>query len=224
MERFVKTLLILAIIVAPIRSYGAEIKSFQHVLSIYSDDKDGGMKMPEGVACDEKSNLVVADTGNGRLLKYTFQDDKLKGGTEIKVPEMAYPVRLQLNSKGEIFALDEKLRRIVKLSPEGTFAGYVEPQGVPAPDQILPRSFKLDANNNLYILDLAGSRVLVLDPTGNYQHQIPLPQQKGFFSDLTVAGGGDIFLLDSTNPAVFLAAKGSAVFTPLTKDLKEYVS
>jgi len=224
MERLIITILFLSVMMAPVSSFGAEVKAFRHILSVYSDDKDGALKMPEGIACNDKADLVVADTGNGRLLRYKFQDGKLSGGTEVKAAEMPYPVRLQLNSKGEIFALDEKLRRIVKLSTAGAFAGYVEPQGVPAPDKVIPRSFKLDANDNVFVLDIAGNRVLVLDPAGKYLRHIQFPKKYGFFSDLAVTANGDIFLLDSVNAAVFTAAKGSAAFTPLTKDLPEYAA
>lgn len=82
---------------------------------------------------DDKSLLIVGDTGNERLLRYSYQDRNLKGGTEIKVPELSNPIRLQINSKGEIFALDGKKRRIFRLSPEGAFKGYVDAEGVPSP-------------------------------------------------------------------------------------------
>jgi hypothetical protein len=208
----------------PVGSYGAETKAFKHIQSLYFDDKEAILKLPEGVACNDQSDLVVADTGNGRLLKFKFQEGKLTGGAEIKIPELAYPVRLQLNSKGETLALDEKLRRIIRVSPSGAFAGILEAQGVPAPDKFIPRSFKLDSSDNIYILDIAENRVLVLDPAGKYQKQIPLPKKFGFISDLSVAANGDIFLLDSVNPSVFIAAKGTAEFKPLVKDLREYVT
>jgi sugar lactone lactonase YvrE len=224
MERLIKNLLFIIALLAPVCSNAAETKAFKHIVSLYTDDKDVGVKAPEGVACNDKLDFIVADTGNGRLLRYKLQDGKLVGGTEIRVPEMPYPVRLQLGSKGDIFALDEKLRRIVRLNPDGAFAGYVEPQGVPAPTAVVPRSFKLDASDTMYVLDIAGDRVLALDPAGKYLKQTPLPKKRGFFSDLTVTSNGDIYLLDSVNAAIYLAAKGAAEFVPLTKDLPDYAT
>ena len=219
-----KTLLFIIALMAPISSPAAENKAFQQILSIYGDDKEAMLNLPEGVACNDKSDLVIADTGNGRLLRFKFQDGKLTGGTEIKAPELPYPVRLQLDSKGGVFALDEKLRRIVRLTPEGAFAGYLEPQGLPAPNAFIPRSFKLDTNDAIYALDIAGDRVLVLDQAGKFLRQVPFPKNRGFFSDLAVAASGDIFLLDSVNAAIYFAAKGGAGFTLLTKDLQAYAS
>jgi sugar lactone lactonase YvrE len=139
---------------------------------------------------DDKSLLIVGDTGNERLLRYSYQDRNLKGGTEIKVPELSNPIRLQINSKEEIFALDGKKRRIFRLSSEGAFKGYVDAEGVPSPSTFVPRSFKIDGNNNIYILDIFTGRVLVLNPEGKYQKQIPFPKDFGFFSDLSVDSEG----------------------------------
>jgi hypothetical protein len=205
----------------PLKSFGAETMKFKHLLSIYFDDKGVGLKGPEGVACNEKSLLVVGDSENGRLLRFIFEEKSLKGGTEIKVPQLSYPIRIQINSKGEIFALDEKQRRIVRLSPEGDFKGYVPAEGLPSASTIIPRSMKIDANDNFYLLDIFSGRVWILSPEGKYQKQVPFPKDYGFFSDLAVDSRGNILLIDSVRAMLFLAKKDSDQFTPLTKSLRE---
>lgn len=208
----------------PLKSFGAETVKFKYLQSLYFDEKGGNLKQPEGVACNEKSLLIVGDTENDRLVQYTFQDKILKGGSDIKIPQLSNPIRLQLNSKGEIFALDGKKRRILRLTPEGSFKSYVEPEGVPSPSTFVPRSFKIDRNDNLYILDIFMGRVLVLNPEGKYQKQIPFPKDYGFFSDLSVDSKGTILLIDCVRAMVFSAAKDSNSFSPLTKSLREYLS
>jgi sugar lactone lactonase YvrE len=182
------------------------------------------MKQPEGIACNDKFLLVVGDTGNDRLIQYSFQERSLKAGTEIKVQQLSNPIRLQINSKGEIFALDGKKRRIIRLNPDGTFKTYVDGEGVPSPSTFVPRSFKIDPQNNIYILDIFSARVLVLNPEGKYQKQIPFPKDYGFFSDLSVDSKGSILLIDSVRAMVFSAAKDSNSFSPLTKSLREYLN
>jgi hypothetical protein len=129
-----------------------------------------------------------------------------------------------MDSKGSIYALDGKKRRIVILNPEGAFAGYLEPQGVPDPAAFVPRSFKIGSGDNLFLLDIAGERVLVLDPTGKYLRQIPFPKNRGFFSDLAVNAAGDVLLLDSINAMVFSAGKDAAAFVPLTQSMHDYMN
>lgn len=224
MKSFGTVFLLVSILALPLCAQGAEVKAFKHIVSAYRDDKDGPLQNPEGVACNDKMEFVVADTGNGRLVKYSLVDEKLKGGSEIKLNQLPYPVRLQFSSKGDLYALDEKLLKIARVNAQGGFDGYLEPQGVPAPAKVTPRAFKLDGTDNIYLLDLAGSRVLVLDPAGKFQRSLPLPQSNGSFSDIAVVGAGDIFLLDSTNAEIYVALKGKDSFVPLGKDLRSYVA
>jgi DNA-binding beta-propeller fold protein YncE len=215
--------LLIAMLFFPSKSFSAETVKFKHLLSIYSDDKGVGLKEPEGVACGEKSVLIVGDTENGRLLRFIFEEKTVKGGTEIKVPQLSYPIRIQINSKGEIFALDEKQRRIIRLGPEGEFKGYVSPEGFPSPPTIVLRSMKIDANDNIYLLDIFSGRVWILNPDGKYQKQIHFPEDYGFFSDLAADSRGNILLIDCVKAVLFSAKKDSDQFTPLTKSLREYL-
>ena len=220
----VKIMLIISIVLLPMKSFSAETVKFRYLQSVYFDEKGGGLKQPEGVACNEKSLLVVGDTGNDRLLQYTFQEKSLKAGNEIKIPQLTNPIRVQINSKGEIFVLDGKKRRIIRLNPDGTFKGYVDAEGIPSPSTFVPRSFKIDRNNNIYILDIFTGRVLVLNSEGKYQKQIPFPKDYGFFSDLSVDSKGTLVLVDCVKAMVFSAAKDSNTFSPLTKNLREYLN
>ena len=122
-----------------------------------------------------------------------------------------------------IYVLDGRQQRIVRLSAEGAFAGYLDPTGLPAPAAYVPRSFHIDANDNIYLLDILSRRVLMLNPGGKYIRHIQFPEDYGFCSDLTVDFKGNILVIDSTHARVFFAAPNSAKLTPLTGSLKQYV-
>jgi hypothetical protein len=220
----VNYLFLTAVMLVSLSSFASGAEKLKQAMSIYADDKGASIKYPEGATCSDAGQVIVADTGNGRLLRYTYQDGALKGGAEVKLPQLSYPIRVQLNAKGEIFALDGKLHRIVRINPDGSFAGYFDPQRVAAPAAVVPRSFKLDSSGNVYLLDIFGERVLVLDQSGNYLKKIEFPDSTGFFSDLAVNAGGDVFLLDSVNSMVFVARKDATAFTPLSKNLQEYMN
>ena len=221
---FVIITAVLVSVLFPLTCFSGAAVKFRYITSIYSDDKGIALKQPEGVACNDKSLLIVADAGNGRLLRYTFQDGALKtGAVEIKLDQLTYPIKTKVNSKGEIYVLDRKQRRIVRMTPEGRFKNYVNPSGLPSPPSYVPRSFTIDKKDNIYILDIFSQRVLVLNPEGTYQKQISFPKEYGFFSDVAVDFRGSVLLIDSVNGMVFSAAKKSARFSPLTESLREYV-
>jgi len=215
---------VILILLLPMSIDSAETFKLRYVQSIYLDEKGAGMKQPEGIACNDKSLLVVGDTGNSRLLRYSYQDRSLKAGSEIKVEQLSNPIRLQINSKGDIFALDGKRRRIIRLNPDGTFKSYVDGEGIPSPSTFVPRSFKIDSQNNIYVLDIFSARVLVLNPEGKYQKQVPFSNEFGFFSDLVVDSRGALFLIDCVKAMVFSADKDAKTFSPLTKSLREYLN
>ena len=54
----------------------AETARLRYLASVYADEKGGGLKLPEGVACDDKGQLVIGDTGNDRLLRFTLRGRK----------------------------------------------------------------------------------------------------------------------------------------------------
>jgi DNA-binding beta-propeller fold protein YncE len=233
MSALIKTLGMLAgvlswglITTAPV---GAEVLKFSYITSIYADQvstadqASTAFKQPEGIACDDQSLVIVADTGNGRLLRYLFRDQTISSASPaIQLPELTYPTRAQLNSKGEIFVLDRKRRRIVRLTPEGAFHSYLDPIGLPSAEYA-PRSFCIDRNDAIHVLDIFSERVLVLTPEGRYLAQKKFPKDYGFFSDLAVDYKETVFLIDSINATVFAAARGAAEFSPLTQNLKEYM-
>jgi hypothetical protein len=224
MIQILKSFLILMILFFPFQSFSAETAKLRHFQSIYFDERGGGLRQPQGLACNDKSVLIVGDTGNGRLLRYSFQDRTVAAGSEMKVPQLPSPIRVQIDSKGDIFGLDGKQRRIARLSSKGEFKDYLNPEGLPPPSSFVPRSFKIDGSDHFYILDIFSGRVLVVAPDGKYQKQIEFPKSYGFFSDLAVDPKGNVLLIDSVRKMVFAAPRDSKEFTPLTGSLKEYLS
>jgi sugar lactone lactonase YvrE len=199
-----------------------EVK-LRYVSSIYTDMADGGLTRPEGVACAEKTFVVVADSANSRLLRYSLVADEIKAEAEIKLPGQ-YPIRLEINSKGEIFVLDGRQRSIARLGPGGEGRGNLELKDIPFPRAFIPRSLAIDGEDNIYVLDVFSERVLVLNPGGQYLRHIKFPPDYGFFSDVDVNFKGDVLLLYSINAVVYSASRDAKGFSPLTRSLKGYLN
>ena len=208
----------------PATCLGAYTVKFLHVLSIYSDGKGIGLKQPMGVACPNNGFMIVSDTGNARLLRFTFQDKKIGSEVDIiKIPQLPFPLRVKTNTDNDIFVLDGQHRRIVRLSPEGKFKDFIDPKGLPNPAEFVPRSFYVDINDDIYILDILSGRVIVLNPQKAYLWHIDFPAGYGFISDVTVDFKGNVLIVDSVNATVYIASKDSKRFLPLTDSLKEYM-
>jgi hypothetical protein len=217
-----KKILLMTLLLAPVPTMGAEVLQFKHIVSIYTDAAGAKIRQPEGIACRGTSPFIVSDTGNGRILPYTVQaDGTIKPGEPVLVP---YPQHARLNSQGDIFVLDGKQRKILRLGAAGENKGYFEPTGIPAPEAWIPKNIAIDASDAVYILDVFSARVIVAGPDGKFQRQIGFPTTDGFFSDLAVDPQGTIFLLNSVRSTVYAADRAARAFTPLTKGLNEYVN
>jgi sugar lactone lactonase YvrE len=202
----------------------ADASKLRFVVAVYLDEKDVGMSQPEGVACNDRSTLIVGDTGRGRLLRFTVEERNVKPAGEMRAPQLTAPIRVQMNSREEVFALDAKQRRIVRFDAKGEPRGYLAPEGVPGSASIVPRSFKIDRDDNIHLLDVFSARVLVLGPDGKFLRQIGFPKEYGFFSDLTVDSRGRTYLLDSLRAEVHAAQKDAQGFSLLAKNLRTHLS
>jgi hypothetical protein len=209
---------------AHLAAAAADAARLRYVAAAYFDEKGTGLNLPEGVACDRNGTVVVGDTGNNRLVRFSYQDGALKGGAEIKPAELGTPGTVYLGSKGDVYSLDTTLRRIVHLAPSGEFKEALKFDGAPGAGSIVPKSFALDAADNIYVLDVFAARVLVFNPQGEFQKAITLAADTGFGSDLTVDASGTIILIDSVGKRIYAAAKDAPAFTRVGGELAQYLA
>jgi DNA-binding beta-propeller fold protein YncE len=189
--------------------------------AIYVDALGAGLQGPEAVAVGDRTKLVVADSGNRRLLVYEFTDESATPQSEIRIAQVQYPLVVRIDSRGEILALDGKSSRIARISPEGDFKSFVEFPRVDRQQQMLVRSFDLGTNDHLFVLSVSEDGILELDPTDTELRRITIPPEVGFLSDLTVTSTGVVFAIDSVNKQVFAAWKDSETLEALTEPMPE---
>ena len=221
LRRSVATAAALACVLGALHAFGAEKARIKWVTSVYADAGGDGLRNPEGVTCDDDS-IVVADTGNARIVRYSYQGPAVTAKQEVGLPR-THPSTIQQNSKGDVYFLDARDRRIALLPAGGDKRVFLDPKGAPTRAEIVPKSFRIDGNDNIYLLDIFSNRLLVLDSEGQYSSHIRLPEKHGFFSDLAVDRQGNVYVLDSVEAVVYFAAKGAKEFSSLTESLKDYL-
>ena len=194
----------------------AEEIKLNYVLSLYADEQGASLLHPASVAC-EGEGVTVADTGNGRLLRYVVRKGAIATTTEIRLPELGNPVLVRPGRDGSLFVLDGRQQRILRIGPDGAFKGYVEPAGVPGGSPVIIKSFTVDGNGSLYLLDVHGSRVLQLGPDGRFTREVRLPAEAGFASDITVTVTGTALVVDSVRAAIYAADRGATAFAPIVQ-------
>lgn len=204
------------------QAFGGEKRAIKWLASIYSDAKGVGLRHPEGVACADRY-VIVADTGNSRLLRYSYAGESVTAEAELPLAK-AYPLRVQVDSRGDLYFLDGRERRIVAMSAAGESRGALSYRSVPFSTEIVPKSFAIDSKDNLYVLDVHSGNVVVVELDGQYVRHVPFPEEYGFFSDLAVDPQGRILLLDGVEAVVYTAGADGERFSPLSESLKAYVN
>ncbi len=197
---------------------GAQEVRLRPTTALYLDAKGGAMSAPEAVAPSGDSMLIVADTGNRRLLRYELVGKELTPTGEIRLSQLPYPTHVRVDSRGEILALDGRSHRLVRLGADGEFKAFVDLSAA-AGAEVVTKSFELDSDDNLYVLDVGGNRILVFDGGGGLRREIAFGEEVGFISDLAVSGSGVVFAVDSVRKAVLVARPADTVLTPLYRDL-----
>ncbi len=187
--------------------------------SILIDSKGGGLLAPRGVAC-AANLLAVADTGNGRIVLFDLGDRVYSPKSEFTIAELGMPVAVQFDPKGGILALDGKSRRIGRVDGGGSFQGFVTIESPGGPPPVI-RAFAVGKDGSLYVLDVAGGRVLVNSGEGKLVRQIALPPECRAPSGVAVDASAKIFVADAAGPRLYAAIKDQATMVPITGSLAE---
>src|SRR3974377_185460 len=101
-------LVVAALVLGQMGLGAADTAKFRYLMSLYFDDKGAGLNLPEGVACDAKGQVVVGDTGNDRLLRFTYADKAASGGSTIKIAQLTAPPRVPPKYHGGVLDADAK--------------------------------------------------------------------------------------------------------------------
>jgi hypothetical protein len=189
--------------------------------SVNADETGGSMSYPTGVACGEET-ILIADSGNGRLLHGTIVEDRTPLLKTVIYPQLQAPISVDRLSNGNYLVLDGKLRQIARI--DGTtlaFQGFVELKDIAEANGAVIKAFALDATDQIYLLDAFNEQILVLDTSGQFVRLVKFPEQFGFMSDVSVDSSGTIYLVDSVNNQVLAAAPADKEFKILGAPQKD---
>lgn len=189
--------------------------------SIYLDGRGEGLGEPEDVAC-AGGTIAIADTANHRVLTFVEGEDGLVFESEIVPAGIEAPIRVGFLSGGDLLVLDGRSRRISRVSRAGELRGVLEP-AVEDGGRVVPRSFTVGAADRVFVLDVAGSRILGVDPAGTVERTVRIPTEAGFLSDVAVDPLGTVFAVSSTRPRVWVAGPSDETLTALTPSLADDV-
>jgi uncharacterized protein (TIGR03663 family) len=136
-------------------------------------DGEGELTDPAGIALDGDGNIVVADSGNGRVQVFSPEGRLLAiaGSAGNDAGQFNQPGDLALDAEGNIYVVDTWNHRVQKLDRD---LNFLLQWGKPAPSLLSPgddefwgpRGIAVDVEGNVWVVDTGTDRVRKFTPEG----------------------------------------------------------
>ena len=129
----------------------------------------GQLRGPAGIEFDEQDNLLVVESGNGRVQRFTTDGEHLEcyGGPGSGIGEFERPWGICLDGEANIYVADWGNHRVQKLAPDRrfimTFGGSTEDGG--GLDH--PAGVAVDSDGDVYVTEWGNRRVVIFEPNGD---------------------------------------------------------
>ena len=125
----------------------------------------GEFDSPTGIAVDPNGNVLVADTGNGRIEKFSPNGIFVTSiGTRGKDHgQLGEPNGIAVDRTGNIYVAEASNHRVQKLASDGTF--IAEWKG-PDTGFYGPRRIAVGPDDSLYVVDQGRTRIVKFSPDG----------------------------------------------------------
>lgn len=162
---------------------------------------------PAGLACDESSNVYVADSFNGRVQKYTAQGQfiTLWNGSDGLNPAFDTPQDIAVDVDGNVYVLDSAACRVRVFAPTGAVLHAWGEPGGGAGQFEHPMGLALDRTGRVYVADTGNNRVQVFESDGVFLTAwdgVGLGYALNQPGDLAFDGRGYAYVADTGNDRV----------------------
>ncbi len=168
---------------------------------------------PRDIVVDGEGNLLVTDTGNKRVSKFTSSGEPLGqyGGVGSESGQFLEPVGLAIDSQGNIYVADTWNQRIQKFDSEFNFLAQWPVEAWDVQTVVNKPYLAVDSVGNVFVTDPEGSRVLQFASDGKITRvwgtrgadlsTLNLPTGLAFDAQ------GNLYVADSGNHRLLIFAK-----------------
>ncbi len=143
----------------PLDKVPEQLSSLPEVANMFEGGRgndEGEFDSPTGMAVDGNGNVLIADTGNGRIEKFS------PNGTFItSIGQFEAPNGIAIDHTGNIYVAEiGSKHRVQKLAPDGTFIAQW------APGLYGPRRIAVGPDDSVYLVDSGRNRIVKFSSDG----------------------------------------------------------
>lgn len=122
---------------------------------------DGELMFPEGICYDKNQNLWVADTGNSRVVEFSFKGSFIRNLTESFIEPCAVGVDFLSSQGSKLYVLDRGAMSIFVFSKN-----LERLKTLPLKHMKRPSSLTIDADNNIWVTDISLNKAFKFNQAG----------------------------------------------------------
>ncbi|MEW6326192.1 MAG: NHL repeat-containing protein [Thermodesulfobacteriota bacterium] len=165
-----------------------------------------------------KNRLLVADTGNNRLLFFGDSEGKFRFLSEFKSDKMVLPISAVETSQGTIIVIERGAQSIISYNPETGERRGILGDEFPDASSFWPTYLALDDKDNLYVVDQGNQRIYIFDGSLRYKLHINSPEPKFTgFSAVAVDKDGNIIALEAQRGIIYVFDKEGKIIRQVSK-------
>jgi DNA-binding beta-propeller fold protein YncE/4-amino-4-deoxy-L-arabinose transferase-like glycosyltransferase len=174
-------------------------------------DGPGEFREPHGIAVDGQGYVYVADTGNHRVQKFTADGCFVTAWGQQGEGEGHFlePFSLAVDSQGHILVLDAQTGWIQTFDETGRFLRW---WGGSEARFFCPRGMTTDRQDNVYIADTGGKRVIKFSPDGRAVQEFGRPGTAGAALGgpvgIAVDEAGQVYVVDNDHRLILVYGPG----------------
>ncbi len=187
------------------------------LLTIYGEGEPGEFAYPLAVTCAER--LVVADTGNKRLLFYDAQGGQFRYAGKFDAGgKLGAPFCVAEVAGGRLLVGERGKPTLTLCDPKANTAQPALLQGVPQAALLRPGRFCTGPEGKVYLIDNGAGRLLLLSADLRFEREVSV-RSEAFtgFSDVRVDRRGNVLALETLRGLVH-------VFDPSLKPVRAFGS
>jgi DNA-binding beta-propeller fold protein YncE len=126
------------------------------------------MNRPAGLAVDSNDTVLVADTLNNRILRFSNDGKQLAewGSAGAGEGEFNMPWGVGVDAEDAVYVADWRNDRVQKFSADGEYLSTFGSSGSAVGELKRPADVAVDAAGNVYVADWGNERVSIFEPDG----------------------------------------------------------
>jgi DNA-binding beta-propeller fold protein YncE len=128
--------------------------------------EEGQFDSPTGIAVDGNGNVLVADTNNGRIEKFSSNGNftKIIGSKGSGHGQFSAPNGIAIDHAGNMYVAEVDNGRVQKLSPDGTFMAEWKGPGL---GFYGPRRIAIGPDDSVYVVDQGHNQIVKFSSNGD---------------------------------------------------------